>query len=375
MSAAADPRGSPGEPPRVVAFYLPQFHPIPENDEWWGEGFTEWTNVAGPRPLLPRPLPAARPGATSASTTSGCPRRGRRRPTSRAPTASPAFCYYHYWFAGRRLLERPFDEVLASRRARLPVLPLLGERDLDGDLARSAQARADRTDVPGTRRPPRPLRLPRPVLRGSSVSPRRRQAPVHALPTASVAGHPARDRVLARTRPRGRTRRPPHGRVVVARPYDRPASAGHGRDLVRDPQLHYHWNRPVQKVVSRVAQWMGLPYIYRYRDMVDDLLAIEDRGDDRYPCVIPNWDNTPRSGRRGLVFVGDTPALLRRQVDDAFRRARRLPESRRLVFVKSWNEWAEGNHLEPDHRDGLAYLEVFRDAAAVWRGAGPVSRR
>ena len=117
---------------RLIAFYLPQFHPIPENDAWWGEGFTEWTNVAEARPLFPRALPAAPAGELGFY--------DLRLPEVRAAQAELArrhgidgFCYYHYWFGGQRLLERPFDEVLASGRARLPVLPLLGERELDAD--------------------------------------------------------------------------------------------------------------------------------------------------------------------------------------------------------------------------------------------------
>ena len=121
---------------RVIAFYLPQFHPIPENDAWWGKGFTEWTQRrAGAAAASPVTTSrTCRP--TSASTTCACPRSAPRRPSWPAQYGIHGFCYYHYWFDGRRLLERPLDAVLASRRARLPVLPLLGERELDAPLGR-----------------------------------------------------------------------------------------------------------------------------------------------------------------------------------------------------------------------------------------------
>ncbi|MBE0602909.1 MAG: glycoside hydrolase family 99-like domain-containing protein, partial [Deltaproteobacteria bacterium] len=84
-------------------------------------------------------------------------------------------------------------------------------------------------------------------------------------------------------------------------------------------------------------------------------------GIENYPCVIPNWDNTPRSGSNGLVFHGSTPELFRRHLRRALERMKDVPFEHRIVFVKSWNEWAEGNHLEPDLRDGRRYLDVVRE--------------
>ena len=105
---------------RLLAFYLPQFHPIPENDEWWGTGFTEWTNVARGATALPRALPAApaRRSRLLRPARPGGPR--ARRPSSRAKHGIEAFCYWHYWFSGRRLLERPFEEVLAIGQPDFP---------------------------------------------------------------------------------------------------------------------------------------------------------------------------------------------------------------------------------------------------------------
>jgi hypothetical protein len=78
------------------------------------------------------------------------------------------------------------------------------------------------------------------------------------------------------------------------------------------------------------------------------------------PCVYPNWDNTPRSGRRGLVLTGSSPEAFRPHLRDAVTRVARLPENERLVWIKSWNEWAEGNYLEPDLAHGREWLEVVK---------------
>src|SRR5678810_1331598 len=87
--------------------------------------------------------------------------------------------------------------------------------------------------------------------------------------------------------------------------------------------------------------------------------------DSVYPCVIPNWDNTPRSGRRGLVLHGSTPELFREHLRGALSQITHKPAEHRLVFIKSWNEWAEGNHLEPDLRFGRRYLEVLREEVGI----------
>ena len=124
---------------RVIAFYLPQFHPIPENDQWWGTGFTEWTNVTRGRADVHGALPAA----TS--------RRARLLRSARHGGPAPAgalarkygihgFCYYYYWFSGRRLLERPLDLMLADRELGFSVLLLLGERELVAALGRLGAA-------------------------------------------------------------------------------------------------------------------------------------------------------------------------------------------------------------------------------------------
>jgi len=111
----------------------------------------------------------------------------------------------------------------------------------------------------------------------------------------------------------------------------------------------------------------GIPTIVRFEDAEADIVPVRQPGIKSHPCLLPNWDNTPRSGRNGLVLHDSTPELFRRQV----RRGIAIAESDPLLFVKSWNEWAEGNHLEPDLKFGRGYLDVIREEL---QGDGPVQR-
>jgi len=115
---------------------------------------------------------------------------------------------------------------------------------------------------------------------------------------------------------------------------------------------------PAAVLRMKVLRKLGRPEVYRYTSRpVPRPASTTSR--PVYPCVYPNWDNTPRSGARGLVAHDSTPAAFERHVADAVDRLQVFEPERRLLFVKSWNEWAEGNHLEPDRRDGLAYLEAL----------------
>jgi hypothetical protein len=106
---------------------------------------------------------------------------------------------------------------------------------------------------------------------------------------------------------------------------------------------------------------MGKPYIYPYEKALPNLLATMESDHEDYPCVFPNWDNTPRSGKNGWVLHGSTPELFGIHFRKALHLVQHLPAEHRIIFVKSWNEWAEGNHLEPDLRFGRAYLQVIKD--------------
>jgi hypothetical protein len=121
------------------------------------------------------------------------------------------------------------------------------------------------------------------------------------------------------------------------------------------------WHKPFRWLITRYQVRTGRPAIYPYRKILPDLLGDGTSNGRAYPCVIPNWDNTPRSERNGLVLNESTPELFRIHLKEALQIVQDFPPEQRIIFVKSWNEWAEGNHLEPDLRFGRGYLQVIKD--------------
>jgi hypothetical protein len=122
------------------------------------------------------------------------------------------------------------------------------------------------------------------------------------------------------------------------------------------------WRRePIRKLIEFYRQKTGKPTIYSYKKFVFNLIQEKKLNAGSYPCIVPNWDNTARSGQNGLVLHGSTPELFRILVKEAIEIVKEFPPEQRLVFVKSWNEWAEGNHLEPDLKFGRGYLEVLKE--------------
>ncbi len=357
---AASGAPAPRHPPvldEVVAFYLPQFHPIAENDEFWGPGFTEWTNVAAARPLYRghrQPLLPADLGFYDL-----------RVPEIRAAQADlaraygvTAFCYWHYWFAGRRVLDQVHGEVMRTGEPDLPFCLGWGNQSWTGVWHGAPERVLIEQTYPGAddhRRhfdalleaftDPRYLRVDgRPVFYV--------QEPDGIPDVERWVGLWQR---LADDAGLG-------GLFLVGEYHGGPWEPQHhgfdGSVAIRLP--------PPGGERGRRRSRRG-PNVVSYAAAHPTLTSLED--DEHFPCVVPRWDNTPRSARRGLVLEGSSPALFREHVELAVGKAREAVPGRRIVWVKSWNEWAEGNTLEPDYEFGHGYLEALRDGLRVARRA------
>lgn len=354
---------------RILAYYLPQFHPIPENDEWWGKGFTEWTNVSKARPLFRghyQPHVPADLGFYDL-----------RLPEVRAAQADLArnyglegFCYYHYWFGGRRLLERPFNEVLKSGEPDFPFClcwanhtwsgiwdgapdrvlieqTYPGMKDYEAHFYFLLNAFTDPRYVTIDGKPVFLVYHPRRVPEMRRVTEFWRDLAVHAgLPGLHLVG-------------------------VNQNTTWNPNEDGFDASVTeRLPPLtnRVTWHHPMIKMMGSLTG-RALPTIYSYEELIPQFVTRIRPPYEDYPCVIPNWDNTPRSGVSGMVLQGSTPELFKRQMRAALARVENEPEERKIIFLKAWNEWAEGNYVEPDLRFGKGYLQVIKDEILAERAA------
>lgn len=360
---------------RFIAFYLPQFHPIPENDKWWGKGFTEWTNTARAKPLFKGHYQPHLPADLGFY--------DLRLPESREAQASmardygvDAFCYWHYWFAGDRLLERPFQEVLISGKPDFPFCLAWANESWSGIWHGSPKKVLKAQTYPGEAdhrrhfdfllkafRDPRYLRVEgKPLF----VIYRPRNIP-------DVA------RVMELWRSLAVEAALPGLHLVAVATNNDPHWKADGFDAVTIAGLLHAPECPHHLVRGRIAQrlrrrqklrgalnelWSIPEHVYRYEDVWPRLLVNYPFDVPYYPSVLPNWDNSPRSSLRGWVLHESTPELFKLHLGQALDFIKSQP-SQKIIFLKSWNEWAEGNHLEPDQRYGRAFLEVIRDAVSA----------
>ena len=353
---------------RAVAFYLPQFHPIAENDEWWGPGFTEWRNVAKARPKFPGHYQPHLPGELGFYDLRLAEVREAQAELARTHGIY-GFCYYHYWFNGRRVLERPFNEVLASGKPDFPFCLCWANenwtRAWDGGeqhvlLQQHYSAEDDLAHI----RALIPAFADRRYIRVDG-------RPLLLVYRSELLPEPARTAEIWRAE----ARRAGIGDLYLARVENfvsgiDPASIGFDAAVEFAPlgsQVgKIMFRSPVHRLLARTGL-LSSAYVENrvtlYRALVQGMLAKPNPGFRRFRCVTPMWDNTARRRTRANIYVGSTPALYEAWLADVARQTiEGFAPSERIVFVNAWNEWAEGCHLEPDLKWGRQYLEATRAA-------------
>ncbi len=338
---------------RLLAFYLPQFHRIPENDMWWGKGFTDWDNVRRTVPAFSghdQPLAPGELGWYDLSDVNVM----RAQANLARQHGVHGFCFYHYWFHGRRILETPLENYLASD-IRLPFCLCWANenwsRNWDGGNRELLleQRHSPEDDAAHFRlllrfmQDPRYIRVhgkPLLLVYRTRLLPDPAATATHWRIMAERAGLPG----LHLCKVEG-----------MSAERDIPCDVGFDAAVEFQPD----WTNLGE---ARREAAFGEHRVYDYDAFVARQLAKPTVSYRRYPCVTPRWDNTPRRPKDSVVLLGPSPDRYRRWLSHVVESTLSLPHDERLIFINAWNEWGEGSALEPDLLRGNAYLEATASA-------------
>lgn len=378
---------------RVIAYYLPQFHPVPENDKYWGKGFTEWTNVASAKPLFR--------GHYQPRVPSDLGFYDLRLPQVREEQAQMAldagiegFCYWHYWFGGgKMLLEKPFEEVLSSGKPDFPFcfcwanhtwstkgwrkdaeVKIIAEQTYPGDedyishFNYCLPAFKDKRYITVDGKPLFCI-----------FDPYRFKDVKHFIEVwrKLAVNNGLKDiYFVALSNSTSTMRRDIDGNISRVLP-DLDSSAGVYNDLMA---LGFDginsWGKSRAEMLSKGSflhvlniflhrHIKFLPsYKYNYPKVLSkkNYYAPEDSWDNVYPTVIPGWDRSPRVGSAEGIYVNATPENFQKHIEDAVEIVNNRAFEHKLIFLRAWNEWGEGNYVEPDRKYGHGFLDAIRKA-------------
>ncbi|UXN58951.1 glycoside hydrolase family 99-like domain-containing protein [Phyllobacterium zundukense] len=351
------------KPPLIIANYLPQFHPIPENDRVWGKGFTEWTNVTRAQPQCKYHRQPKLPSELGFY--------DLRLPEIREQQASlakaygiSAFCYYYYWFNGRKVLETPLESVLRAGQPDFPFMICWANEP----WSRNWDGLSKETIIPQTYEDGWELKFAADILpllqddRYLRISGKRCVAiyRVQHIPNAKLALEKLRAELL-------------RNRITDVQIIGGWLRLGDDAELPDNPSdlgLDGYFEFPPHNIPTAPETTRSIEtgdsingYNYNYTvDAAVDAMS-EQRGPKRYRGVTMGWDNTARRGKDAHIFLGASPASFRRWLRaTVLQIMNEKPVAEDAVFVNAWNEWAEGTYLEPDQTFGRGWLEAVSSA-------------
>lgn len=338
---------------KAIAFYLPQFHPIPENDLWWGKGFTEWTNVTKAVPQFLGHYQPHLPGELGFYDLR-LPQIMRQQVTLAKQYGIFGFCFHYYWFNGKQLLEQPLNQFLADKTLAFNFCLCWANenwtRRWDGAeqevlMAQQYTAEDDVNFIDALAKifsDKRYIRID--------------DKPVLIIYRAMLI--PELKETVQRWRARIKTLGFADLYLVAVLFYDIPDDhTALGFDAVVEfPPHRFHHHDAAQECSIINPNFTG--YLYSYQKMVEHYTPQYQSGTVKFRGVMPSWDNEARRPGAGVNFIGANPMLYSQWLRKACKATALHHQQERLLFINAWNEWAEGAHLEPDRRFGYGYLQA-----------------
>lgn len=353
---------------KIIAYYLPQFHPIEENNHWWGEGFTEWTNVGKAKkyfsghkqPKVPKDL-----GYYDLRN-----QEVRLKQAKLAKEAGvDAFCYWHYWFGnGKQLLEMPFNDVLKSGEPDFPFCLGWANESWKSKVWDNTKSKKDKLLIeqlyPGKEDYVNHFNSILPALKDKRYF-KIEGRPVFVIykPLLFKDCHMFIMLWNELAKKEG-FQNGIHFIAYADYSFQIEKMLELGFNAVNIVRIsEYFYNKNLLKKITLAAflyKVFNRPLVIKYALAMKYFILNEEKTENIYPTIIPNWDHTPRSGNKGVVFHNSNPNLFAYHVREAMKAISSKKEENKIIFLKSWNEWGEGNYMEPDLEYGKEYIQTLR---------------
>lgn len=350
---------------KIIALYLPQYHPIPENDEWYGKGFTEWTNTAKARPLFRghyQPHVPADLGFYDLRL-----KESRREQAKMAQDYGvDAFCYWNYWFGNKKqLLEMPIWEVYNDKEITLPFCLAWANHSWEKKMwdKNGNNTLLMEQKYLGEKDYKEYFYTMLPLFKDERyfcVDERRVFFIYNPLGSDQIALFIDLWQKLAR-------KEGIKGFYFIAKD-----SACRNKDKIMklgfnavydDNTFNIHHELPlIKKIILYIQrEFFKMPTVFKYKDAINYMVTKDARENDVIPCIAPNWDHSPRSGRSAIILHECEPKYFEKVVKMAVEAVAHKKKEEQIILIKSWNEWGEGNHLEPDLKYGKGYLQAIKN--------------
>ena len=368
---------------RPIAIHLPQYHPIPENDQWWGKGFTEWTNVVNARPLFPGHYQPQLPADLGYY--------DMRHPETMHAQAELAkqygvygFCYYHYWFNGKLLLETPLHQMLELKEPEMPFMLCWANenwtRRWDGwdQEILMEQKYSDQDDdahityLMQFLKDPRYIKMdgkPVLIIYKTFLLPNPQKTAATWRKIAAANGLELYLCHMAFSYREKNTLEKGFDAVIDFEPFGIRRKHSVFDEVSKQRRVfdkHNVFHRILSKsgvVTERMRDPLLKYNVLDYDFCLRELRSLQQFDFKMYPSLVPGWDNSPRKKNDPtLLLKGSTPQKFQQWMTNILADFKPFSEQENFVFINAWNEWAEGNHLEPCLKWGTAYLQGLKNA-------------